>query len=52
MLRSSTRLREVAIRILDLRVLIAVPELLGETEIPVVMMFFFCSALGSVGIVL
>jgi hypothetical protein len=52
MLRPSARFREVAIRIFDLWVLIAVPKLLGETEIPVVMMFFFRSALSAVGIVL
>ena len=52
MFRASTRLREVCVSALDARILVAVAELLGEAEIPVVMVLFnFDCALGAVGII-
>ena len=52
MFRAVARLREVRIGILDLRILVAMTELLGEAQVPIVMVFFgFDGTLGAVGIV-
>jgi len=47
-----SRFREVCISAFDTRILIAVPELLGESEVPVVMVLFtFGGTLSAVRIV-
>jgi hypothetical protein len=51
MFRAVSRLGEVRVRALDARVLIAVAELLGEAEVPVVVVLFFRGAFGAIGIV-
>jgi hypothetical protein len=52
-LRASPRLGEVRVGTFDARVLVAVAELLGETEIAVVTMLFVVSgALGAVGVII
>jgi hypothetical protein len=51
MLRPTVRLRKIAIRILDLRILIAMPKLFSQPAIAIVPMFFFDSTFGAVRIV-
>jgi hypothetical protein len=49
----SAGLGEIRVSTLEKRVLIAVAELLGESKVPVVLMFFaFGRTLGAVGIIL